>query len=152
MTRYFLDTSAVAKNYTVEIGTDVVESILGESDARFTISELTTVEIRSTLAWKVRTGAFSQDQMDGSLERFRDDASTIPLNMIYVNQSHFGTAVDLIERIGPTRALHTLDALQLAVALDLLSRGWLDHVVCADRKLVSIMRDEGLSVINPEEP
>ena len=54
--------------------------------------------------------------------------------------------------IGLTHALHTLDSLQLAVALDLRRRGMLDQVVTADRVLLLVAALEGLPVLDPEHP
>jgi hypothetical protein len=50
------------------------------------------------------------------------------------------------------QALYTLDALQLAVALDLHHRGMLDEVVAADHVFVTLASAEGLKVVNPETP
>jgi hypothetical protein len=44
--------------------------------------------------------------------------------------------------------LRTLDALQLAVAIDLRSRGPSVTFVCADVVLCALAKSEGLSVIN----
>jgi predicted nucleic acid-binding protein len=49
------------------------------------------------------------------------------------------------------RRLRTLDALHLAVALDLRRRGILDHFVCGDESLCSIAIEEGLSTLNPAQ-
>jgi hypothetical protein len=46
--------------------------------------------------------------------------------------------------------LRTLDALQLAVALDLSRQNSLNHFVVADHTLAEIADLEGLKVINPE--
>jgi predicted nucleic acid-binding protein len=48
------------------------------------------------------------------------------------------------------RRLRTLDALQLAVALDLSEQGFLDHFVAADKALAEVAAVEGLSVRDPE--
>jgi hypothetical protein len=48
--------------------------------------------------------------------------------------------------------LRTLDALQLAVALDLSSQHLLDRFVVADQSLGDVASDEGLNVLNPETP
>jgi hypothetical protein len=45
-----------------------------------------------------------------------------------------------------------LDAIQLAVALDLRRRGMLDELVTADRVLLTVAPLEGLPVSNPEVP
>jgi hypothetical protein len=58
----------------------------------------------------------------------------------------------LIRKHGSSHSLRTLDALQLAVALELRGRGLLGEFVCADRGLITVAAAEGLSVINPEQP
>lgn len=63
---------------------------------------------------------------------------------------HFKDAEHLIGKHSFTRRLRTLDALQLAVALDLASQTLLDHFVIADRALGEVAALEGLSVIDPE--
>jgi len=45
--------------------------------------------------------------------------------------------------------LRTLDALQLAVALDLKAQGLLDFFVCADEILCQVAEKEGITVVNP---
>ena len=66
--------------------------------------------------------------------------------------AHFETAVDLIRRVGPGQNLRTLDALQLAAALDLNDPARPITLVCADGPLGAIAKAEGLAVINPEVP
>jgi hypothetical protein len=51
---------------------------------------------------------------------------------------------------GFAHRLRTLDALQLAVALDLRSQGLLEYFVVADQALGEVAAIEGLTVLNPE--
>jgi len=51
---------------------------------------------------------------------------------------------------GNRKGLRTLDALQLAVALDVKSRVGLDAFVVADVACAEIAQAQGLSVTNPE--
>lgn len=60
---------------------------------------------------------------------------------------HFAGAEQLIARHGYTYRLRTLDALQLAVALE---QGLLDKFVVADKVLGKVTHYEGLAVLNPE--
>jgi len=64
---------------------------------------------------------------------------------------HYQQAEHLIRQYGLTQSLRTLDAIQLAVALDLHQRHGLDHFVCADGNLCAIAQAEGLAVINPTQ-
>jgi hypothetical protein len=66
--------------------------------------------------------------------------------------SSFQTAENLIRRLAPAQNLRTLDALQLAVALDLRDQDLLTQFICADQRLCAIAAVEGLSVVNPEVP
>ena len=65
---------------------------------------------------------------------------------------HFESAGDLIAKYGKTRQIHTLDAIQLAVALSLQMPAPIDHFVCSDQRLCEIALLEGFTVINPEQP
>jgi hypothetical protein len=60
--------------------------------------------------------------------------------------------MQLIRRLAPAQNLRTLDALQLAVALDLQRQGLVHQFICADQSLCAITAAEGLPVINPEVP
>jgi hypothetical protein len=57
----------------------------------------------------------------------------------------------LLERYGFDLRLRALDALQLAVAMELGIRGFVDHFVSADKTLCGVAAHEGFKVINPEE-
>ena len=54
MSCYFFDSSAVAKLYQSEAGSDRVEAVLRESNRRILISRLTVVEMHSVFARTVR--------------------------------------------------------------------------------------------------
>jgi len=72
------------------------------------------------------------------------------LKSFSVGESEYEMAETLIERRAFDNHLRTLDALQLAVALELRDQNLIDHFVAADRVLCGIAEREGLSVINPE--
>ena len=55
-----------------------------------------------------------------------------------------------IGRYGFSLRLRTLDALQLALAMDLAAQDLMDSFVVSDRLLGEVAALEGLSVINPE--
>ena len=65
---------------------------------------------------------------------------------------HYAVAARLIVQHGSVKGLRTLDALQLAVALEAHDLGGLDVLVSADKTLCEIAALEGLSVLNPEHP
>ena len=63
---------------------------------------------------------------------------------------HVIAAERLIGRRSFSHALRTLDALQLAIALELSQHGLLDSFVVADKRLAEVASAEGLTVLNPE--
>jgi hypothetical protein len=65
---------------------------------------------------------------------------------------HYREAERLIRKYASTRNLRTLVALQLSVALDHKRRETFDYFVCAENALPSLAHEEGLLMINPEQP
>jgi predicted nucleic acid-binding protein len=152
MPGYFLDTSAVAKHYHLEIGPARVDALLAEAGSRHFISRLGAVELLSVFAGKVRTGAIAAADLMLLRRRFQTDVTAGLLRPVRMLAAHFQVAERLLLRHGPTLSLRTLDALQLAVALDLRAQGHVDHFVCADRRLLAVALLEGLPVVDPENP
>jgi len=152
MPDYFFDTSALSKHYHAETGTAKVDALLATPGSSHTVSRLGVVELHSVLAKKVRTGLLSEPDFERLTRRFRQDVRAKRLYVIRLTVAHFEAAVDLIRRVGPGQNLRTLDALQLAVALDLNDPARPVAFVCADAALGVIAVAEGLTVINPEVP
>ncbi len=149
MANYFLDTSALAKHYFFEPGTADVENLLQEPNSVHYVSRLTTVEIYSVFALKVRTHEIALHDLANIHKLIATDFNTRRFPVLRMFQSHFEEAGRLIKDHAPTKSLRTLDSLQLAVALDLRNQGKLDYFVCADLKLCNVSKDEGLSVMTP---
>jgi hypothetical protein len=72
------------------------------------------------------------------------------LRVIRLTAANFQSAERLIRRIGLTKNLRTLDALQPAVAINLNDPGQAIEFVCADHALCALAIAEGLSVVNPD--
>ena len=148
--KYFFDTSAFAKFYCQELGSDRVTAIFREIDASFQISNLVFVETQSAFAMKVRTGALDLFSAEKAMSRgFKDIESGLVI-AAKLDESHLTAARFLVGKYGFTRRLRTLDAIQLAVALDLHRRGLSDLFVVADKLLAEVAALEGLAVENPE--
>ena len=73
MPNYFLDTSAVAKRYHKESGSEYIDRILEQSVSRSLISNLSILELESVLAIKRRTGEINQQSLEIARRRFRAD-------------------------------------------------------------------------------
>lgn len=144
---HFFDTSAIAKHYHAETGTAKVDALLGVAGASQVISRLSVVEFHSVFAKKVRVGELDAAGFQKVTRRFRGDVAAKRLRVVRLPAAHFQSAERLIRRIGLTKNLRTLDALQLAVAISLNEPDQSIEFVCADQGLCTIAVDEGLSVI-----
>ena len=80
------------------------------------------------------------------------DIAASAIEVFSVTPDHYTTAGRLVGQYSPSSRLRALDALQLAVALDLFAQGLLDTFVVADRPLAEIAAREGLNVIEPAGP
>ena len=153
MAGYFLDTSAVAKLYHQEPGSEYVERILNQQGSRGIISRLSLIEFESVLAIKVRTGVLDTTGRTIALRRFRADVAR---NRIIVGppiqEKHFQSAARLLRAHGVDRALRTLDAIQLAVALDLRKAAWISVLVSSDQRLCVVAELCGRPAIDPANP
>ncbi|HYL38438.1 MAG TPA: type II toxin-antitoxin system VapC family toxin [Bryobacteraceae bacterium] len=150
MAGHFFDSSALVKLYHSEIGTPVVDQIINAAGNPVRISRLTAAELTSAFAIKVRTQSINREDADLFLRQFRKDVATGKLEVFSVAESEFAMTELLVERYAFDLRLRALDALQLAVALELRSQGLVDYFVAADRILCEVARLEGFSVINPE--
>jgi predicted nucleic acid-binding protein len=152
LANYFLDTSAFAKRYHPEVGTAAVMAIFAESQRTVRISALTLLEVQSVFAIKVRSGVITRDQAGGLRARMLLDMAADEFQVFDLSGDHLGGAERLLGRYSFTHRLRTLDALQLAVALDLHEQGYLDRFVVSDKALADVATAEGLAVRDPEVP
>jgi uncharacterized protein len=147
---FFLDSSALIKLYHEEPGTERVEEIFATSEASLVVSELAAVELQSALARKVRTGEITLEAEEEVVRDFEQDCADRfviePLTSTIVQE-----AKRLLKKHGHQRALRSLDALQVATFAIVRAREEAIFV-CADGRLCEIVKAEGHSPLNPEEP
>ena len=134
----------------MEAGTQVVDQIIDDTNNRVRVSRLATAELISAFAIKVRTQSISRDDADVFLRQFRGDIATGKLEVFSIREAEFAGAELLVERYAFVSRLRALDALQLAVAMELRNQKLVDHFVAADTILCEVAGLEGFSVINPE--
>lgn len=146
-----MDTSAFVKLYHEEVGSGRVAEIFVEPNSTLGISSLTLVETQSALTAKVRTGFLDQASAESAMDRVFQDLAGGRVTAFAVSESQLDKARGLVSSYGYQRRLRTLDALQLAAAVDLQGRGVIDVFVVADRLLGEIALLEGMAVENPEE-
>ena len=152
MPHYFLDTSALAKLYRKEIGSDLVDRVVAEPDSRRFISRFTILEMESVLALKFRTGEIDAQSMLIARRRLEADLGSRRLLLATVSDDHLRGARQLLIDHGRTEALRGPDALQLSVALGLKRAGLVSVFVAADQKLCRVAIIEGFTTLNPEQP
>jgi predicted nucleic acid-binding protein len=152
MSRYFLDTSALAKHYHAEVGTATVDAILAESGAEHLISRLAVSELHSLFGTKVRTGTITSGAFGALVTRFMADLQTNKCQVVALGSAEFSEAERLLFVYAPTHGLRTLDALHLATAATLRLKQSVDFFVTADKKLLAVAASERFAVIDPEQP
>ena len=94
-----------------------------------------------------------QRSLEIARRRFRADLARQRLIVAPpVHENHFHSARKLLIQYGVAEGLRTLDALQLAIALDLLELGQIGVIVAADQRLCRVASLAGCSTVNPEQP
>ena len=152
MANYFLDASALRSCFTRRPApiTSIESSNRPLPDR---CSRLSIIEFESVLAIKTRTGEIDEAALQIARRRFRADLARRRLIVAPpVHEVHFQAARKLLVQYGAAEGLRTLDALQLAIALDLHRQGHIGILVAADQKLCRVAPLAGCTAINPEQP
>jgi uncharacterized protein len=139
---HFFDSSALVKLYHPEDGTPAVDRIVNAAGNVVRVSRLTVTELALAFAIKVRAQSIDRRDAQLFLRQFRRDVATGKLEVFSIGESDFAMADPLVEHYAFDSRLRALDALQLAVALELRNQKLVDEVAGL----------EGFSAINPERP
>ena len=143
MVHFFFDTSALAKRYAQEPGTDFVDELVERDDSTIVITSLSVVELASALRRKRNRGSLSPGDVDGLLTVFFEEALETFV-VVPLDETRYETALGLVLEDD----LRTLDSLQLAAALDIGADLELAFV-CADRDLNEVATQRGLDTLDP---
>lgn len=141
MTALFVDTSALAKLYVAEPDSDSFEAWFADA-MPVAISLLATVEMASVLRKHVRTGRLALRDVAAIETDFQGDIAAGCLTVVDLPASTFHLARSLVATHSE-RGLRTLDALQLAAAL----QSGATTFVTADGKLAAAAAASGLHVV-----
>jgi len=136
----FWDTSALVKHYHPELGTPKVDALLQAPGSQHIISRLGVTETFSVFAGKVRAGLVTLPEFEKLCRRFLADTGGKLFSVARLLVAHHKEAERLLRTYAPKQGqgVRTLDALQLAVALDLRNRGVIDALVCSDARLIAV--------------
>jgi predicted nucleic acid-binding protein len=147
---YFLDSSALAKRYVAEAGSNWVKSICNPN-ARNIIacSNLMEVEVSSAFCRRCRERHITISERDGLIATLRYDCNA-EYYLLDVTNTIRNRAIDLLKNY----PLRGYDAIQLATVL-IANQILVSHAlsaltfVCADNRLCNAAAGEGLVVENP---
>jgi predicted nucleic acid-binding protein len=150
MTVYFWDSSALIKRYITEVGTPWVRSVIIPSTGNTAIiAQITSVELASALARRIREGSTPQRTARAAqhlIERhIRREYTVIALTEDVVKQ-----ALDLVYQ----HPLRAYDAVQLASAVETNQRMVAANLpplefVSGDHRLLTVAQSVGLQTVNP---
>ena len=134
----YIDTSALAKWYLPEAGSDAFAKWI-QQQKDTCISSLTTTEFRCLLARRQRMQLLTGDQVQKLYAIFQQDCRDGHLLHIPVTDQQIINAELMIESL-PTVALRTLDALHLSIAHDIsvTTLATADKVMAQAAKLLEI--------------
>ena len=147
----YLDTSAFAKLYIEEEGSDLMVRFASESTlGALAVLNLTQVEFRSALRRRERNEDISSEEAFTILAAVQKHFTGGWFLSIPFNETILGEALALIDR----RPLRAYDAIQLAACLS-FGKGQREQdtvtFVCSDKDLIQVAEMESLSVLNPEK-
>ncbi len=150
MVTYYLDTSAMLKQYVNEIGSDWQRRTLSR-DAVIVATQLLIVEVASALNRRVREGTVDHHDYARLSGRFRDDCRDV-YQLVVLDDAIVNMAYALLER----HPLRAYDAVHLATAIAV--NRWLVDTgevaltfLCADNRLLAAASAEGLAIDNPND-
>ena len=134
----YIDTSALAKWYMPEAGSDLFADWM-QRQKDTCISSLTITEFRCLLARRQRMGLLSGVQVQELYAIFQQDCQDGHLLHFPVTDQHILNAELMIESL-PAVALRTLDALHLSIAHDIAAKtlATADKVMAQAAQLIGI--------------
>lgn len=143
---YYYDTCAIAKAFHIEDGSNVIENLLYNDISATYVSDLTYPEFYSTTFKKLRSKEILKEAI--AIQVCRKFEMTMQyFNIVHVNKVVYTEGKNLIARLGSKYDLRTLDALHLAVYIQLAQLNKIT-LVSADNKLCNVAMELEYPVIN----
>lgn len=146
MTTYFVDTSALAKRYVLEVGSTWVNSlIVPAANNVLIVTELTKIEMIAVFARKQRENTLSTADFSKVSNAFLHHTNAEYL-VLRLDDPTLVQARLLVAK----HPLRTLDAIQLSSALEAV-KGFNEPMtfISADNNLLKIAAAEGFTTDNP---
>lgn len=145
MASYFLDSSALAKRYLEEPGTERVLEIVN-GGGRLVVSRLTAVEVVSAACRRARSREIGSDLLAAIIRAVDEDFRQI-LDVTELVAATMNRSLVMVQ----THAIKASDAIQLACALVArdATKDTSIVVVCSDAELNAAAKAEGFQVLDP---
>lgn len=146
--QYFWDTSALAKRYAQEEGSDIVVSIMDDSDTISWISSVSLVEIHKTLVDKLRGHEITDLEYGEALVLLDYDTEGRAFYLVGLRNQGLAKAIGVTKKYG----LHCADSMILGTALT-VQGGARDRVlfVTCDEQQRKAAVGEGYFAYDPQE-
>ena len=135
--KVFLDTSAFAKRYVLEEGSDNVVALCRQAD-NLIVSVICLPELMSTFSRLVREKKLAK----ADYQKLKVDAMAdlVDVDICQITPAILASVVSLLE----SHPLRAMDALQVACALAVAP----DRFVSADYRQLAAARKAGLNIVN----
>lgn len=148
MSFYFLESSALAKLFVFENGSEALIRRLEQvDDMRKLVSSLASLEVRSAIRRRQRSGEIPPTDAEGALDALAAES------LRWVEQPISPSVIETARLVLDQHALRALDALHLATCL--VARDTLQmtdiYFVSSDRNLLEAAGAEGFQVLDPIE-
>ena len=137
----YIDTSALAKWYLSESGSDEFEAWI-HGIQKPTISSLSMAEMRCLLARRRRLRILDREEESSTYALFMQDVAERHLTVEPVNDTDVRAAVHLIDRI-EAHPLRPLDAIHLSIC----TAREMDLLATADTMMAAAAEEIGLEVV-----
>ncbi len=148
MTLYFLESSALAKLFVAEVGSDRLVALIEPLPAaQKLVSSLGPVEVHSAIRRRERSGEVTHDNASEALAILATESASMTEQT--VNTPVIEAAKQMLDR----HALRSLDAIQLASAWVARAVSGITDVVfvASDYVLLSAAQAEGFQIWDPEK-
>ena len=143
----FFDTSALAKLFQKEEGSNFVEELINAPENDIWVLDLTRIELLSSFYRRYRQKEISEKELEIILNAF--DEQLLEFNQEFLGPAVLFEAEQLMNSYGKIQGLRALDALQLGACKMLNTTEW--RFVCSDKRLCDIARLCKIIVLNPLE-
>jgi uncharacterized protein len=144
---FYLETSALAKLYVREPGTDVLVQLASRANNhQFSVLALSPIEFRSAIRKRERLHDLTADVAADVLKRFERHLQTR-----YVRQLVNDSVLDIASRLIDSHVLRAYDSIQLAGCLALRQASGHNEPIfaCSDKDLLRAAGAEGLQLLDP---